>query len=197
MKNDKEEVKNLLKIIKKKEKENKTKTDKKWLIEVIIIAFIVSFLMSYISNKTIPNLNLILGIIVTLLFIFLGILFDIVGVSVTSAEESVFHSMASRKVRAANVAVNFKKNASKVSNFCCDVIGDICGVISGASGMTIATLICMKYNFNFLLVNLITAAVISSLTIGGKALGKSFAINKSNIILYEFAKIVSIFYKAK
>ena len=61
--------------------------------------------------------------------------------------------------------------------------------------MTIASLICMKYNFNFLLVNLITAAVLSSLTIGGKALGKSFAINKSNIILYEFAKIVSIFYK--
>ncbi len=195
MNNDREEVKNLLKIIKKKEKEHKSTVDKKWLIEVIIIAFIVSFGMSYISNKSIPNLNLSLGIIVTLIFVLLGIIFDIVGVSVTSAEESVFHSMASRKVKAAKVAVKFKKNASKVSNFCCDVIGDICGVISGAAGMTIASLICMKYNFNFLLVNLIVAAVLSSLTIGGKALGKSFAINKSNIILYEFAKIVSIFYK--
>ena len=194
-KRDKEEVKNLLTIIKRKEKENKTKADRNWIIKVIIIAFIVSFGMSYISKKSIPNLNLTLGIIVTLVFVLLGIIFDIVGVSVTTAEESVFHSMASRKVKAAKVAVNFKKNASKVSNFCCDVIGDICGVISGAAGMTIASLICMKYNFNFLLVNLITAAVLSSLTIGGKALGKSFAINKSNIILYEFAKIVSIFYK--
>ena len=44
-------------------------------------------------------------------------------------------------------------------------------------------------------VNLTVAAIIAALTIGGKAMGKSFAMNKSDIILYEFAKIVSIFYK--
>ena len=192
---NKEEIKNLLKITKKKEKIDKKKTDKKWLIIVILVTFIVSFLMSYISNTAIPNINLFLGIIVTLFFVFLGILFDIIGVSVTSADEAVFHSMNSRKVKGANVAVIFKKNSSKVSNFCCDVIGDISGIISGASGMTIATIIALKYNYNVLLVNLLCASIISSLTIGGKALGKSFAINKSNIILYEFAKFISIFYK--
>ena len=192
---NKEEIKNLLKITKKKEKIDKKKTDKKWLIIVILVTFIVSFLMSYISNTAIPNINLFLGIIVTLFFVFLGILFDIIGVSVTSADEAVFHSMNSRKVKGANVAVIFKKNSSKVSNFCCDVIGDISGIISGASGMTIATIIALKYNYNVLLVNLLCASIISSLTIGGKALGKSFAINKSDIILYEFAKFVSIFYK--
>ena len=192
---NKEEIKNLLKITKKKEKIDKKKTDKKWLIIVILVTFIVSFIMSYISNTAIPNINLFLGIIVTLFFVFLGILFDIIGVSVTSADEAVFHSMNSRKVKGANVAVIFKKNSSKVSNFCCDVIGDISGIISGASGMTIATIIALKYNYNVLLVNLLCASIISSLTIGGKALGKSFAINKSDIILYEFAKFVSIFYK--
>lgn len=189
------EFQNLVKITKNKEKSDKKKTDKKWLIEVLIIAFIVSFSMSYVSNIALPNVHVIIGIIITLLFIFLGVLFDIIGVAVTSADESVFHSMNSRKVKGANVGTIFKKNASKVSNFCCDVIGDICGVISGAAGMTIATVLAVKFNFNLLLTNLVVAALISSLTIGGKAVGKSFAINKSNIILYEFAKIVSIFYK--
>ena len=92
-------------------------------------------------------------------------------------------------------AVKLKKNADKVSSFCCDVIGDICGVISGAAGVTISALLVSKYHFNLLFVSLVVTAFISSLTIGGKAIGKNIAINKSNIILYEFAKFISIFYK--
>ena len=144
---------------------------------------------------TIPNLSLWLGVIITLLFIFLGILFDIIGVSVTTADEAVFHSMNSRKVKGASVAVKFKKNAEKVSSFCCDVIGDICGIVSGAAGTTITAILEEKFNYNLLFTGLMIAAVIASLTIGGKAIGKSFAINKSNIILYEFAKFISSFYR--
>ena len=125
----------------------------------------------------------------------LGILFDIIGVSVTTADEAVFHSMNSRKVYGADTAVMFKKNAEKVSSFCCDVIGDICGIVSGASGTTIALILITKCNFNPLLTSLTISAIIASLTIGGKAIGKSFAINKSSIILYEFAKFISPFYK--
>ena len=194
---EKEEFKNLVVQTKKKEKVNKSKTDKKWLVEVIIIAFTVSFIMSYASSEIIPNINMVLGIIITLLFVLIGILFDIVGVSVTSADEAVFHSMNSRKVKAANVAVNLKKNASKVSSFCCDVIGDICGIISGACITVVSVSIATKFGFNLLLTSLISAGVISSLTIGGKAVGKSIAINKGNIILYEFSKLISIFTKKK
>ncbi|MBQ3474603.1 MAG: hypothetical protein IJH20_00305 [Bacilli bacterium] len=193
----KEEFKNLVIQTKKKEKENKIKTDRIWVNKVIIIAFIVSFCMSYASNQVVPNINIPLGIILTLLFVLLGILFDIVGVAVTSADEAVFHSMNSRKVKGANVAVILKKNASKVSSFCCDVIGDICGIVSGAAATAISVSIAANYNFDFMLTGLITAGIISSLTIGGKAMGKSFAINKGNIILYEFAKFISIFYKKK
>ena len=117
------------------------------------------------------------------------------GVAVNSADEKVFHSMNSRKVKGSKVAVLFKKNADKVSSFCNDVIGDICGIISGAAGTTIAIGLADKLNVDLLFVNLTVAAVIAALTIGGKAMGKSFAMNKSDIILYEFAKIISIFYK--
>ena len=130
-----------------------------------------------------------------MIFVFIGILFDIIGVSVTSADPKVFHSMSSRKVRGASIASKFIKNSEKVSSFCCDVIGDICGVISGSASVTIALLISNSLNINLLITTLVTTGIVSSITIGGKAIGKGFAINKSNIILYECAKILAIFYK--
>ena len=190
------EFDNLVAETKKREKIKKEAVDKKWILTILGLSFVSSFCLSFIANMTIPNLSLFIGIIITLIFILIGIVFDIVGVAVTSADESVFHSMSSRKVKGAKVAVKFKKNADKVSSFCCDVIGDICGVISGAAGTTIAAILITQYHYNALLVGLIITAVISSLTIGGKAIGKSFAINKSDIILYEFAKFIHNFYKA-
>ena len=93
------EINNLIIQTKKKEKVKKEHVDTKWIIKIVIITFIISMVMAFISQTTIPNLSLILGILITLIFIFLGIIFDIVGVSVTSADEAVFHSMNSRKVK--------------------------------------------------------------------------------------------------
>ena len=192
---EKEEFENLLVQNRRKEKIKKEHVDVSWIIKIVVIAFTISFALSFVSQMTIPKLSIWLGVIVTLLFIFIGIIFDIVGVAVNSADEKVFHSMNSRKVKGSKVAVLFKKNADKVSSFCNDVIGDICGIISGAAGTTIAIGLADKLNVDLLFVNLTVAALIAALTIGGKAMGKSFAMNKSDIILYEFAKIISIFYK--
>ena len=192
---EKNELENLIEVTKKKEKVKKEHVDKKWIATVVIVAFLTSFTLSFISEMTIPNLSLWLGILVTLFFIFLGIFFDIIGVSVTTADEAVFHSMSSRKVKGANIAVKNKKNADKVSSFCCDVIGDVCGIISGAAGTTIAAILVTQFKFNTLFTSITVAAIIAAITIGGKAIGKSFAINKSNIVLYEFAKFISNFYK--
>ena len=189
------EFKNLLEVTKKKEKVKKETVNWGWIRTILIMSFTISFGLSFVAQSTIPNLNLFFGVIVTLLFIGIGIMFDIVGVSVTGADEAVFHSMNSRKVKGAGVAVRFKKNADKVSSFCCDVIGDICGIISGAAGTTIALQLSKVTSIDILWTSLLVAAIIASLTIGGKAIGKSFAINKSDIILYSFAKIVSNFYK--
>lgn len=189
------ELNNLIEQTKKKEKVKKEHVDINWIIKILIMSFTISFGLSFVSQMTIPNLSLVFGIIVTLLFIGLGILFDIIGVSVTSSDEAVFHSMNSRKVKGASIAVKFKKNADKVASFCNDVIGDICGIVSGAAGTTIAAIVISTYDFNPLIVTLTVSATIAALTIGGKAVGKSFAINKSDIILYEFAKFVATFYK--
>lgn len=191
------DLENLKVQTRRKEKIKKELVDKRWVLTIFLIAFAISFSLSFVSEITVPNFNLGIGIVVTMLFIILGILFDIIGVSVTTADPKVFHSMNSRKVRGANIAVIFKKNSDKVSSFCCDVVGDICGVISGSTAVTIATLISKATSINIFLMTLLTTAVVASLTIGGKAIGKSFAVNKCDIILYEFSKFVSYFYKRK
>lgn len=166
-----------------------------WIIKITLIAFSMSFLFSALSETTIPNVNVIVGIIILIFFILIGILFDMVGVAVTAADIAPFNSMSSRKIRGASIAVMFKQNADKVSSFCNDVIGDICGIISGSAGSIISISVADALNFDKFYVMLFITALIASLTIGGKALGKSFAINKSNTILYTFAKFISYFYK--
>lgn len=186
--------KNELKELKRKELK---KQNYRWIMQITLMAFAISFCFSFLSETFIPKAGLVLGIVILFIVILIGVIFDMIGVAVTSADEKPFHSMSARKVKGATVAVMFKKNADKVSSFCNDVIGDICGIISGSAGVIIATSLSKTLNINIFIVTLVVTALIAALTIGGKALGKSIAINKSNYILYEFAKFISNFYKKK
>lgn len=175
----------------------KKKNNTKWLITITILAFTISFVFSLVSEITLSNVNLILGILILITFIALGIVFDMVGVAVTSGTESPLNAMSSKKIKGAKTAVSFKKNADKVSSFCNDVIGDICGIISGSAGVTITATISETYNLNIFWVGLTITAIIAALTIGGKAIFKGVAIKNSNKIIYITAKILSIFEKKK
>ena len=174
-------------------RKKKNSTEKIWIIKIVLLSFIISVIFSLISETAIPNVGIIIGIFICLIFIIIGIIFDMVGVSVTASDESIFHSMASRNVKGAKIAVKLKKNASKVSSFCNDVVGDICGIISGSTGTVITLKIVEKFEFNSLLTTLIIMGIISALTIGGKAIVKEIAIKKSNDILFRFAKILNMF----
>lgn len=175
----------------------KKKSNTKWLITITLLAFIISFVFSLISEITLSNVNLILGILILILFIGIGILFDMIGVAVTAGTESPLHAMSAKKIKGAKTAVSFKKNADKVSSFCNDVIGDICGIISGSAGVTITATLSETYDLNIFWIGLIITAIIASLTIGGKALFKGIAIKNSNKIVYITAKVLSIFEKKK
>lgn len=176
-------------------KNNKTKkvVDYNWILKIVVLSFIISVVFSLISEIAIPSVGIVMGIFLTLLFIFIGVLFDMVGIAVATADETQFHSMAAKKVKGAKLALKFKKNAAKVSSFCNDVVGDICGIVSGSTGAVIAIKIADIYNLNNLLVTLIVMGIISALTIGGKALEKGLAMKKSNQILFTCVKILSVF----
>src|SRR5574344_1806476 len=136
-------------------KKNK-KSNTIWIIKVTLIAFIISIILSSGSEALIPKLNLIGGIIVLLVFIGIGVLFDMIGVAITSADEEPFHAKSSRKVLGASTAVKLLKNAEKVSSFCNDVVGDICGILSGSAGVIITKSIINDLNTN----SFITALVV-------------------------------------
>lgn len=179
----------------KKPIKDKRLVDKKWITIISIVTFFISLCFSFLGEVIIPNAHLIVSIILVFTFIILGIIFDMIGISVTVADIKTFNSMATKQVRGAKIAVKFIRNAEKVSSFCNDVIGDICGIISGSTGITIALIISNMTNIPSLIVTLLTTSIIASLTIGGKAIGKSFAINKSNVILFKFVQFLSVFYR--
>lgn len=183
------------KKVKKIDKTPKRFVDYKWVITITICAFLISLFFSSLTEILVSHLNAIIGILIILFIIIIGVIFDMIGVSVTAASIKPFNSMASKKIRGSKTAIFLIQNAEKVSAFCNDVIGDVCGIISGSVGILISNVIALEFNLNSSLVTLVLTALIAAITIGGKALGKSYAINKSDVIVFRFAKIVSFFRK--
>ena len=181
------------KKVKKIDKTPKRFVDYKWVITITICAFLISLFFSSLTEILVSHLNAVIGILIILFIIIIGVIFDMIGVSVTAASIKPFNSMASKKIRGSKTAIFLIQNAEKVSAFCNDVIGDVCGIISGSVGILISNVIALEFNLNVSLVTLILTALIATITIGGKALGKSYAINKSDVIVFRFAKIVSLF----
>jgi hypothetical protein len=171
-----------------KKRTSDIKPNYKWIIGIIIWTFIISGAITLISETTLSKVNIYIAFIILVLIIIIGIGFDIIGVAVTAADETPFHSMASRKVHGARKAVNLIRNADKVSNFCNDVIGDVCGVVSGGTGAVIVAKIMASTSIKEgLVLTIVISAAIASLTVGGKAVGKNYAISQSNNIVYGVA----------
>lgn len=144
------------------------------------------------SSQILGNVGYVLAFVVLGIFIALGVLFDIVGVSVTAADERPFHSMASHREPGASQAIKLIKNAEKVSSICNDVVGDICGIISGTTSAIIVVRLTEDVSVSNVVLQLAVSAAVAGLTIGGKALGKSLAISKSTDIVLYTARVISI-----
>lgn len=172
-----------------KEKNNKQDNSNiKWALQAFVLTFILSGAVSFISNNGIEKLNIFASIIILIAVILIGIVFDIIGVAVTVAEEGHFHAKATKKAKGAKTSLKLIKNASKVANICADVIGDICGVVSGAISAMIALKISNTYgvssNIQFLV-----SAFVASITVSGKAIGKGIA-NKESTKIVDMVGII-------
>ena len=164
----------------------------KWLLTVGIVSFILSIVMSITSEGIIPRVNMIVGILIILLFIFISVLFDMIGVAITAQDETPFHSMASKKIKGSAHSVKLLKNSDKLASICNDVIGDVCGVVSG---VLVANTISDYFVINKSIVVLIVTGLIASITITGKAYGKTVAINNSKSITEKVGKVLHKFQK--
>ena len=117
----------------KQKKTEKTPSHARWVIRVSLIAVALSAAMSLCSGAVLEDAGYVTATLILLLFIALGILFDIIGVAVTAANPKPFNSMAAHRVKGAKEALYLIRNAEKVASFCNDVVGDICGIVSGSS----------------------------------------------------------------
>jgi len=167
------------------------KTSYKWVITIVIWTFIISSILQMFQAGLMTNVNLIIAFIMLFSVVLIGIIFDIVGVASTSASEVPFHSLASRKIRGAKEAVGLIRSADKVSNFCNDVIGDIAGIISGSASSAIVAMLAASGDSDTFVLSIILTALVAAVTVGGKAIGKSIAISKSNTIIFTVGKILS------
>jgi len=168
------------------------KTNIRWIIKIVIWSILLSAVFTLASSQLLGNADYVLAFIALILFILIGILFDIIGVAVTAADQTPFHSMASHKERGAAEALRLVRNAEKVSSFCNDVVGDISGIISGTTSATVVARLTQDFSAPNLVFNLVVSSLVAGLTIGGKAAGKGFAIGKSTEIVLAVAQVIHL-----
>lgn len=163
----------------------------KWVITIFLTTIAISGIITLISDEVMERSGLAVAFVILLFIILLGILFDIIGMAVASADEKPFHSMAARKVPGAQDAIRLLRNAERVSSICNDVVGDICGVVGGAASAAIAVRLVQSISISWPnLISLIMSALVAGLTVGGKAIGKFFAVNSSTKIVYIVGKFL-------
>ena len=167
----------------------KKKSGRGWALQVFLLAVVLSALLSFFSTTALEGTGYIVAALVLAVFIGLGIVFDMIGVAVTAADPKPFHSMAAHKEKGAREAIRLLQNANQVSSVCNDVVGDICGIVSGSTAAVIVTHLQRDLSTS-VLISIGATALISGITIGGKALGKTVAINQCTSVVYRVARIM-------
>ena len=163
----------------------------RWVVTIFLVTIVISGTISFVSDEIMSTSGILTAFLILLVIIFVGIIFDIIGMAVASADEKPFHSMAARKVIGAQNAIKLLRNAERVSSICNDVVGDICGVVSGSASATIAAQILQHGEFSWpQLISLGMSAFCAGLTVGGKAIGKTFAVNSATEIVHTVGKVI-------
>mgnify|MGYP004509297523 CR=1 FL=1 len=153
-----------------------------WTIKITIVTFVLSLLVSFITEILSSKSNVVVSLLMLTLLVVVSIIFDTIGVAATSCDIAPLHLAENNKVKGAEQAVKLVKNAEKVSNICADVIGDMCGIISGACSAAIVLMFAAN-NPNEYLFNIMTSGIVAAVTVGGKAFFKKIAIKKSKEVM--------------
>ena len=163
----------------------------RWVVTIFLVTILISGIISLISDEVMANSSLTVAFFILFGIIAVGIVFDVIGMAVATADEKPFHSMAARKVPGAHEAITLLRNAERVSSICNDVVGDICGVISGSASATIAALILTNAELGWPRgVSLAMSAMAAGLTVGGKAIGKTVAVNSCTQIVHMVGRLI-------
>jgi hypothetical protein len=160
----------------------------KWSIFIFFVTFLLAAVFSITATTVLDGVSWGIGVGIVFLLVSVGIVFDMIGIASAAATEIPFHGMAAERVVGSKQAILIVRNADRFSNICNDVIGDISGIVSGAASALVVIKLIASFQIDengvfALVTSIVTAASVSGLTVGGKALGKSFAIHHANAIV--------------
>ena len=172
----------------KKQEKRRTRN---WVITIFFATILISASISLVSDLVMSSSPMLVAALVLLMIVFIGIIFDIVGMAVATADEKPFHAMAARKVKGAKECISLLRNAERVSSICNDVVGDICGVVSGTASAAISAQILSNFELSFAsVVPLALSSLTAALTVGGKAIGKGIAVSACTDIVYRAGQVI-------
>ena len=180
---------------KNNQKESKFKEYFRWPLVVLITSLALSFAFGLLSELALTDANMLVVVLVIVVFLIISVITDIVAVAVTAADISPFRSMSAKKIKGSKEAIILIENADKVSSICADIVGDICGILSGAAGAAVTAVLVRNITdvAQTVLIASSVSAVIAGLIIFGKAFGKKIAINNCDKIVLMAGKIVNVF----
>lgn len=176
----------------KKEKTRQSK--QKWILTVVCLSFGLSVVMSFVTSLFVESAGLLVALLSLIVLVMIGIITDVIGTAVTSADEQPFIAMASKRILGAKQALQLIRKAERVSSILNDVVGDIVGIISGSAGSVIAVYL-VSLGLKSAIASMLITAFTSAFMIGGKAYGKGLAIANSNRIVLTVGRVMAVFEK--
>lgn len=162
-------------------------------LRVGLLSFVLAVLVSYASGFALTRAPAIVALILVLALVAIGVLFDILGTSVTAAEQSPLHAMAAKRISGARQSLWLVRNADAVANFCNDIVGDVAGAVTGAAATGVAVQLSLILQTGIggeRLLGLLMVGLVAALTVGGKAAGKSYAIAHATDVVYVAGRVL-------
>lgn len=167
----------------------------KWALSITIITFGLAIFCSLISQIAVNVSTFYLPLLLLIFMIFISIIFDGIAVSVTSVDKDRLYYFKKDNEKVYNITIALVNNAEKVNNICADVVGDMCGILSGACGATL--IVANNELMNNPLYPVLVSSLIVAITVGGKAYLKNIAVNNAEEYLVSVVKLISIFVRGK
>ena len=160
-----------------------------WPIKIFFITFSLSLFFSITSESILKNSNLIMAIFLIVFLFFAGTIFDIIGVASAACTIEKYKKIC-KDQKYALIGIYIINHADKISSFCCDIVGDMCGILSGSAGAAIVLKLSISGNSLQIIVSSLISSAIASIIVWLKSLGKLFAVQKSSVVVYMCNKIV-------
>ncbi|TMW74115.1 hypothetical protein [Alteribacter natronophilus] len=165
-----------------------------WSWMIAVITLVLAAIFAIISTSVLSGVAWGIGMLIVFIIVLTGVIFDTIGVAATAANEKPFHAMAAERLPGAKQSVHITRNADKFANFCNDVIGDIAGVISGTASAYVVLQLAVQMGHGEgstvqFIISVIFTSVVAALTVGGKSVGKTLAIEYSTPIIYQVGRL--------